>query len=141
MYLIAGAIGAPVFAGGASGLFSGSVLIASGGYLLAFPVASALIAEGLDRSRRAGFADFKAQILCWSLAMIPVYVFGTLWLAEAYSVDLAQAFEWGTEPFLLWDFGKIVLLAFVTTKVWSYESFDEELQEDVSEEQPPNLTV
>ena len=141
VYLIAGAIGAPVFAGGASGLFSGSVLIASGGYLLAFPVASALIAEGLDRSRSAGFADFKAQILCWSLAMIPVYVFGTLWLAEAYSVDLAQAFEWGTEPFLLWDFGKIVLLAFVTTKVWSYESFDEELQEDVYEEQPPSITV
>jgi biotin transporter BioY len=73
--------------------------------------------------------------------MIPVYVFGTLWLAEAYSVDLAQAFEWGTEPFLLWDFGKIVLLAFVTTRVWSYESFDEELQEDVSEEQPPSITV
>lgn len=131
VYLIAGAVGAPVFAGGASGLFSGSTLIASGGYLLAFPLASALIAEGLDRSRKAGFADIKAQIMCWSLAMIPVYIFGTLWLAEALSVDLAQAFEWGTKPFLLWDFGKIVLLALVTTKVWSYEPFEEDLDEEV----------
>ena len=131
VYLIAGAIGAPIFAGGASGLFSGSLLIASGGYLLAFPVASALIAEGLDRSRKAGVADIKAQIICWTLAMIPVYIFGTLWLAEAYAVDIAQAFAWGTEPFLLWDFGKIVLLAFVTTKVWSYEPFEEASDDDV----------
>ena len=131
VYLIAGAVGAPVFAGGASGLFSGSQLIASGGYLLAFPVASALIAEGLDRSRKAGFADIKAQIICWTLAMIPVYIFGTLWLAEAYAVDIAQAFAWGTEPFLLWDFGKIVLLAFVTTKVWSYESFEDASDDEV----------
>jgi biotin transporter BioY len=90
-----------------------------------------LIAEGLDRSRKAGVADIKAQIICWTLAMIPVYIFGTLWLAEAYAVDIAQAFAWGTEPFLLWDFGKIVLLAFVTTKVWSYEPFEEASDDDV----------
>jgi biotin transport system substrate-specific component len=131
VYLIAGAVGAPVFAGGASGLFSGSQLIASGGYLLAFPVASALIAEGLDRSRKAGVVDIKAQIICWTLAMIPVYIFGTLWLAEAYAVDIAQAFAWGTEPFLLWNFGKIVLLAFVTTKVWSYEPFEDASDDEV----------
>ena len=40
--------------------------------------------------------------------MIPVYVIGTLWLAESYSVDFAQAFQWGVEPFLVWDFVKIV---------------------------------
>jgi|TARA_B110000914_G_C15350126_1_gene393488 biotin transport system substrate-specific component len=131
VYLLAGAVGAPVFAGGASGLFSGSALIASAGYLFAFPFASALIAEGLDRSRKAGFADLKAQILYWSLAMIPVYIFGTLWLAEALSLDLSVAFDLGTKPFLLWDFGKIVLLAFVTTKVWSYEPFEGELDEEV----------
>ena len=131
LYLLAGAIGAPVFAGGADGLLDGSTLIASGGYLLAFPFASALIAEGLDRSRSAGVADIKAQLVCWSLAMIPVYVFGTLWLAEAYSVDMAQAYAWGTEPFLLWDFGKILLLSVVTTKMWSYEPFDDD-GEDVN---------
>ena len=50
---------------------------------------------------------------------------GSVPQAEAYAVDIAQAFAWGTEPFLLRDFGKIILLAFVTTKVWSYESFEE----------------
>lgn len=120
VYLLAGAIGAPVFAEGGDALFSEGALIASGGYLLAFPLASALVAEGLDRSRTAGIADFKAQLICWFTAMIPVYLIGTVWLAEAYSVDFAQAFEWGVEPFLVWDAAKIVVMAIITTKVWSY---------------------
>ena len=120
LYLVVGALGAPVFAEGGSQLFDSGKLIASGGYLMAFPFASALVAEGLDRSRSAGVADIKAQLICWTLAMIPVYVIGTLWLAESYSVDFAQAYEWGVEPFLVWDLGKIVVMALVTTKLWSY---------------------
>jgi biotin transport system substrate-specific component len=120
LYLVVGAFGAPVFAEGGAQLFDSGKLIASGGYLMAFPFASALVAEGLDRSRSAGVADIKAQLICWTLAMIPVYVIGTLWLAESYSVDFAQAYEWGVEPFLIWDFAKIVIMALVTTKFWSY---------------------
>ncbi|MEJ6665801.1 MAG: biotin transporter BioY [Euryarchaeota archaeon] len=120
LYLAVGASGASVFAGGGDMLFSGGVLVASGGYLLAFPFASAIVAEGLDRSYKAGIADIPAQLICWSLAMLPVYAFGTLWLAVAYGVDMAQAFEWGTEPFLLWDFGKIVIMCLVTARFWGY---------------------
>ncbi|MFB1005349.1 MAG: biotin transporter BioY [Candidatus Poseidoniaceae archaeon] len=120
LYLAVGASGASVFAGGGDMLFSGGVLVASGGYLLAFPFASAIVAEGLDRSYKAGIADLPAQLLCWSIAMIPVYVVGTLWLASAYSVSLSQAYVWGTEPFLLWDFGKIVIMCLVTSKLWKY---------------------
>ena len=119
-----GALGAPVFSSGGDQLFSSGKLIASGGYLLAFPLASALVAEGLDRSRKAGVADLKAQIICWISAMLPVYLFGTLWLAESYSVDFAQAFEWGVEPFLIWDFAKILIMALITTKLWSYSPQD-----------------
>ena len=141
LYLIVGALGAPVFAEGGDTLFSGTTLIASGGYLLAFPFASAIIAEGLDRSRKKGVSDLKAQLLCWAYAMIPVYLLGTAWLAHSYSVDFAQAFEWGVEPFLLWDLAKIVVMALVTTKLWSYSPFDElelldELDEDDSDDRP-----
>ncbi len=126
LYLFAGAIGAPVFAEGGNQLFDSGKMIASGGYLLAFPFASALVAEGFDRSRSAGAPDLKAQLICWYVAMIPVYVFGTLWLAESYSVDFAQAFEWGVKPFLVWDFVKIWLMAIVTTQLWSYSQPDAE---------------
>ena len=120
LYLLVGAIGAPVFAEGGDMLFDSGKLIASGGYLISFPIASALVAEGLDRSRTAGVTDLKAQIVCWTLAMLPVYLVGTVWLAESYGVDMAQAFEWGVEPFLIWDFAKIVVMALVTTKLWAY---------------------
>jgi biotin transporter BioY len=59
-------------------------------------------------------------MICWVSAMLPVYIFGTLWLAESYGVDFAQAFEWAVEPFLIWDFGKILIMALITTKLWSY---------------------
>ena len=122
LYLLVGAMGAPVFAEGGDALFDSGKLIASGGYLMAFPIASALVAEGLDRSRTAGVADLKAQIICWTVAMIPVYLIGTLWLAEFSGEDFAQAFEWGVEPFLIWDFAKIVIMALITTKLWNYSS-------------------
>tara|TARA_B110000444_G_scaffold252856_1_gene282761 strand:- start:871 stop:1533 length:663 start_codon:yes stop_codon:yes gene_type:complete len=141
LYLIVGALGAPVFAEGGDTLFSGTTLIASGGYLLAFPFASAIIAEGLDRSRQQGVSDLKAQLVCWTVAMVPVYVIGTAWLAHSYSVDFAQAYAWGVEPFLLWDLAKIVVMALVTTKLWSYSSFDEELGAEDSDETPPTQIV
>ena len=122
LYLLVGALGAPVFAAGGDHLFSNGSLIASGGYLIAFPIASALVAEGLDRSRKEGVVDFKAQMICWISAMVPVYLLGTLWLAESYSVDFAQAFEWGVKPFLIWDFVKILIMALITTKFWTYSS-------------------
>ena len=75
------------------------------------------------------------------MAMIPVYVFGTAWLAHSYSVDFAQAYAWGVEPFLVWDLAKIVVMALVTTLLWSYSSFDEELGEDDSDERPPTQIV
>lgn len=122
LYLLLGGLGAPVFAEGGDVLFSEGTLIASGGYLLAFPLASAIVAEGLDRSRKAGIAEVKAQLICWFFAMLPVYFFGTLWLAKSYDVGLGQAYEWGVEPFLLWDGFKIIIMAIITTKLWSYSN-------------------
>tara|TARA_B100001996_G_scaffold54568_1_gene38742 strand:+ start:1255 stop:1863 length:609 start_codon:yes stop_codon:yes gene_type:complete len=122
LYLILGGIGAPVFAEGGDALFSEGTLIASGGYLLAFPLASAIVAEGLDRSRKNGFAEIKSQLICWFIAMIPVYVIGTLWLASSYDVGLTQAYEWGVAPFLIWDAFKILIMAGITIQYWSYSN-------------------
>lgn len=124
LYVGLGAAGAPFYAGGASGILEGGQLIPSAGYLLAFPVASALVAEGLDRSHRKGMTDLPAQVLCWSAAMVPVYIAGTWWLSVAYSVGLEQAFAWGTRPFLVWDAVKIVVLMVITAKVFRYTQPD-----------------
>jgi len=121
VYLLVGALGAPVFAEQGDVLFiDGGTLIASGGYLLAFPFASAMVATGLDISRNSEKPQYAIQALCWITAMIPVYIVGTLWLAHSYDVSLSQAYEWGVEPFIIWDLFKIVMLGLVTTMIWSY---------------------
>jgi len=74
LYLLVGALGAPVFADGGSELVIEGALIASGGYLLAFPFASAIVAEGLDRSSKSETANFNSLLICWTFAMIPVYI-------------------------------------------------------------------
>ena len=141
LYIAAAAIGAPVLAGGGDELFSVGTLIASGGYLVAFPFASALVAEGLERSRNSGMPDLKAQMFCWIVAMIPVYLFGTLWLAESIGISLYDAFMLATYPFLVWDFVKIYILLYITTNVWTYSSEDEEESESEVEQQPTPLEV
>ena len=134
LYLLLGGLGAPVFAESGNELFSEGALIASGGYLLAFPLASAIVAEGLDRSRKKGFAEIKAQLICWFIAMIPVYIFGTLWLAASLDVELSKAYEWGVAPFLLWDAFKIVIMALITTKLWSYQKNPDNVNKNMKNE-------
>ena len=63
--LLVGAIGAPVFAEGMSELLI-VVLIASGGYLMVFPFASALVAKVLIAQGTLE-RDIKAQLICWTL--------------------------------------------------------------------------
>lgn len=137
LYLLVGALGAPVFAGGVSVLVIEGTLIASGGYLLAFPFASAIVAEGLDRSAKSETANFNSLLICWTFAMIPVYIVGTLWLAEAYGVGFAQAFEWGVEPFLIWDFAKILVMALVTMKLFPYSSSQTDEEKTLEVNPPP----
>ena len=79
-----------------------------------------MVATGLDISRNSEKPQYAIQALCWITAMIPVYVVGTLWLAHSYDVSLSQAYEWGVEPFIVWDLFKIVMLGLVTTMIWSY---------------------
>jgi biotin transport system substrate-specific component len=124
LYVGMGALGAPFYAGGASGIVNAGQLIPSAGYLLAFPLASAVVAEGLDRSYRSTKPNVRALLSCWLMAMVPVYVLGTWWLGISYDVSLKQAYEWGTEPFLVWDFAKILVLIALTTKVFSYTKHD-----------------
>ena len=121
LYLLLGAIGAPVFAEGKSGLFNDGALIASGGYLLAFPIASAVVAHSLDKSRTNGIPLVKMQWLAWFFAMIPVYFFGTLWLSYSVGVGLGRAFALGVLPFIGWDIFKIAILGLITTKLWAYQ--------------------
>lgn len=105
-YLAAGAMGLPVFAGGAGGV--GALLGPTGGYLMAFPLA-ALVA-GLF-SERLAWARGPGCLLASLLATATIYAGGSLWLAlwlqalnsQTLAASLAGAWDMGVKPFILLD--------------------------------------
>lgn len=111
-YLLAGGLGLAVFTGGGAGweVLSGP----TGGYLLGFPLAAALVgalaARGWDR-RPASTAAAMA------LGNLVIYASGLAWLAR-FAPDLPTTLSWGLWPFLPGDVVKIVLAAGLLPAAW-----------------------
>ena len=96
LYLSAGVLGAPVFAAGGFGI--AKLFGPTGGYLLAFPVAAALV----------GYLVRKRKSLLWSftsmaMGLFVIFASGTAQLYAVYFQDWAEAFGAGFLMFSWWD--------------------------------------
>ena len=111
LYLLAGALGLPGFAGGAAGL--GRLAGPTGGYLVGFAVAAfltGLLAErGWDRRAPTAF-------LAMLLGNGAVYACGLPWLAAFVGFDRVLAL--GLLPFVPGDLFKLVLATLVLPAGW-----------------------
>lgn len=107
LYVIAGALGAPVFAPiGAPGVLR--LLGPTGGYILAYP-AAALVAGLVSRRR----GDFRGRLLAAALGVLTIHIGGVTQLA-LLDGSLVTALSLGSIPFLALDAVKVVLAALVT---------------------------
>lgn len=113
-YVVSGVGGLPVFAGGAAGL--ARLLGPTGGYLVAFPLAAALIGWlvqrfGVDRHplRMAG-----SMVLC----SILILGLGSTWLAIVLQTSMADALAKGAFPFIPGDLVKIAIAALLLPGAW-----------------------
>jgi biotin transport system substrate-specific component len=110
LYLAEGAVGLPVFAGGAglARLFG-----PTGGYLVGFLPAAYLAGwsaeQGLDRRWFAALPHFL-------LAQLSIYLTGVLWLATY--VGWQQVLLAGLVPFLVLDAAKALLAAAALPSAW-----------------------
>lgn len=102
LYLAAGAVGAPIFAGGSAGL---GVLIAepSLGYLWSYPVAAAVI--GLVVHRGATLRDYRDSSIptlvgATVLGTIVIYAFGIAGLMAILGIGVGEAFAVGAAAFI-----------------------------------------
>ena len=114
LYLLIGAIGVPVFAGGKHGL--DIVLGATGGYLVGFVLASAIVGRLAELGWDRTIPGAIGAMLFGSLA---IYAVGVPWLAlVAFGGDLNQAYEKGMASFMWWDAMKLALAAAAFPAAW-----------------------
>jgi biotin transport system substrate-specific component len=113
LYLALGVVGLPFFAEGKGGI--PVILGATGGYLVGFVAAAALVGRlaelGWDR-RFGGSLGMNA------LGTAVIYAIGVPWLAVTTGVDAGQAIALGLVPFLVGDVIKLVTAAGVFPIAW-----------------------
>ncbi len=101
-YLFQGAMGLPVFAGGAAGILT--LVGPRGGYLLGYLIAAFITGFLMERAiKRTPSKAFAAM----GLGNLIVYLFGLPWLA--HYVGWQGALVLGMFPFLIGDLLKLVL--------------------------------
>jgi len=107
LYLAQGALGLPVFQGTPEkGLGLAYMAGPTGGYLVGFVVAVALVGWASDRGWGRNPLRIGAAMLAGELALLTL---GAVWLAVLFGP--AQAFAYGIGPFILGDMQKLVLAA------------------------------
>lgn len=106
LYIILGAFGLPVFAGGGSGFKA--IFGPTGGYLMAFPIAS-LICGYFSYRFKTKLSFLIAGILSTAL----IYSIGVPFLSYMTHMPLSKALIVGAYPFILPDTIKVVLSVYI----------------------------
>lgn len=111
LYLLEGALGLPVFAGGAAGVLK--LLGPTGGYLMAFPFAAALVGALCERGWDRRFGSMLVAMLLGSAV-----IFG-LGLAQlSRYVPASTLLTQGLLPFVPGDVAKSALAAWAFPAAW-----------------------
>lgn len=113
VYALLGIVGLPVFSDFGSGL--GVVLGPTGGYILGFVFAAALVGW---LSERAWERQVLKALATFAAGTLVVFAVGLPWLAVALQLDLATTLAYGLWPFLLGGAIKAVIAAGVLPLAW-----------------------
>jgi len=105
VYLLAGASGLPVFAGGLGGI--GRFVGPTGGYLIGYLPTVYLIGKIAHRTQPRMMTDMLALIF----GTLVLYTCGVLWLKIVSGMSLGKTLVLGMYPFLIGDAIKIVAAA------------------------------
>ena len=113
LYLLVGLLGVPVYADGQGGwdVVSG----ASGGYLIAFPLAAALSGWLAEQRWDRRFSTAVSAMLTGNVL---IYAIGLPWLALELNTGLERTLELGFYPFVIGDLLKLYLAAALLPTAW-----------------------
>ena len=113
LYVGMGLVGLPFFADGESG--ASVVFGATGGYLLAFPIAAWVC--GKLAEARFDRTPLKA-LPAFTVGSLIVFAIGVPWLAVSADISLAKAIELGFVPFIAGGILKAALAAGLLPAAW-----------------------
>lgn len=116
VYLLAGVLGLPVFASGTAGF--GVLAGPTGGYLVSFPVAGALIGGIVHRGTTVRPLDrvpTARQVVGLAAGLLVVYAVGAVWMSLSLSMPLPNAIVQGAVVFLPGDAVKAVAVLGLVT--------------------------
>jgi biotin transport system substrate-specific component len=112
LYIALGALGLPVFAGGASGIayLSGATL----GYLVGFVMAAYVIGRLAERGLER---NVRTSVLPFLIGTIMIYICGIAWLMIVLG-SFDQAITAGLLPFLIGDAIKLMAASLALPAAW-----------------------
>jgi biotin transport system substrate-specific component len=115
LYVVLGAIGVPVLAGGQAGL--AVVLGPTGGYLMGFVAGAGLGSVVRVWTRSLGAPSLLADAAGGFVLIGVVYGIGTVWLAASLNLSFGAAVLAGVVPFVAGDVAKVAAAIVVATGV------------------------
>ncbi len=114
-YILAGALGLPVFSGGGAGF--ATLVGPTGGYLAGFVLAAALV--GLLTERLALDRTPWGTALAMLAGNAAIYAVGLPWLSQVTHLHGGALMAAGLTPFLLGDLVKLLLAAGLLPGAWA----------------------
>lgn len=112
-YVMIGAAGVPVYASAGGGI--DVAFGATGGYLIAFPLAAAFVGSC---ARRGWDRKVIGTAAAFAMGSLIIYALGVSWLSVVTGMSFAQAFIAGAVPFLLGDVIKALLAGLALPLAW-----------------------
>jgi biotin transport system substrate-specific component len=113
LYVLLGYVGLPFFAEGKSG--ASVILGATGGYLIGFIVAGAVVGRLAELGWDRRFGGAIGMMLIGSAI---IYAIGLPWLGAVADLTPSETIAAGLTPFVLWDAVKLAVAAGIFPVAW-----------------------
>jgi biotin transport system substrate-specific component len=112
LYIVVGALGLPVFAGGGSGI--GAILGPTGGYLISYFIAAFVIGKTLQMRKNPKFFDYVVAMV---FGTIVIYVLGAGWGMVVTGLGIAAIIAGWVLPFIIGDTIKLLVAAYIAKNI------------------------
>jgi len=112
LYVVVGALGLPVFAGGGSGI--GAILGPTGGYLISYFVAAYVIGKVVQMRKTPKFIDYVVAMVAGTII---IYVLGAGWGMVVTGLGIYAILAGWVLPFIIGDTIKLLAAAYIAKNI------------------------